>query len=106
MGLMSVFKHTTRARALALFAALQLFALRAFAQLPTQADPDSGTIRAGNIIDAVKFYAKDCFSSPASSSRPSSSFSSRRTRSPSTKKSATVGGRGVISACTPAPARC
>lgn len=38
-----------------------LFVQRAMAQLPAQADPDSGTVRAGNIIDAVKFYAKDIF---------------------------------------------
>ena len=36
-------------------------ALTAFAQLPTQADPDSGAVRPGNIIDAVKFYATDIF---------------------------------------------
>jgi integrating conjugative element membrane protein (TIGR03745 family) len=33
----------------------------ASAQLPTQADPDSGAVRDGNIIDALKFYAKDIF---------------------------------------------
>jgi integrating conjugative element membrane protein (TIGR03745 family) len=40
---------------------LQVLANGALAQLPTQADPDSGTIRDGNIIDAVKYYAKDIF---------------------------------------------
>ena len=48
-------------RTLALVAFLQGFALTARAQLPSQADPDSGAIRDGNIIDAVKFYAKDIF---------------------------------------------
>src|SRR5690606_27035847 len=33
----------------------------AAAQLPTQADPDSGTIRPGNILDAVRYYAQDIF---------------------------------------------
>jgi integrating conjugative element membrane protein (TIGR03745 family) len=46
-------------KSLALIALLQGYALAAFAQLPAQADPDSGTVRAGNIIDAIKFYAKD-----------------------------------------------
>ena len=54
-------KSVIRLRALALVALLQGFALSAFAQLPAQADPDSGAVRAGNIIDAVKFYAKDIF---------------------------------------------
>ena len=50
-----------RLKALAFCVGLQSWALTAFAQLPTQADPDSGAIRPGNIIDAVKFYAKDIF---------------------------------------------
>ena len=37
------------------------WAVTASAQLPTQADPDSGAVRDGNIIDALKFYAKDIF---------------------------------------------
>ena len=57
--------RTIRERAtlfqLACCGVLQTFALAAFADLPTQADPDSGAIRDGNIIDAVKFYAKDIF---------------------------------------------
>lgn len=40
---------------------LQALARAALADLPTQANPDSGAIRDGNIIDAVKFYAKDIF---------------------------------------------
>ena len=40
---------------------VQGLASGALADLPTQADPDSGAIRDGNIIDAVKFYAKDLF---------------------------------------------
>jgi integrating conjugative element membrane protein (TIGR03745 family) len=46
---------------LAIFAVLQGHVLSAFAQLPTQADPDSGAVRDGNVVDAVKFYAKDIF---------------------------------------------
>jgi len=46
---------------LALLVALQSQVITAFAQLPTQADPDSGAVRDGNIVDAVKFYAKDIF---------------------------------------------
>jgi len=53
--------RAVRLRTLALVALLQGFALSAFAQLPAQADPDSGAIRDGNIIDAVKYYAKDIF---------------------------------------------
>jgi integrating conjugative element membrane protein (TIGR03745 family) len=48
-------------RSCALIALLHGYALSASAQLPSQANPDSGAIRAGNIIDAVKFYAKDIF---------------------------------------------
>jgi integrating conjugative element membrane protein (TIGR03745 family) len=48
-------------RSCALIALLHGYGLSAFAQLPSQANPDSGAIRAGNIIDAVKFYAKDIF---------------------------------------------
>jgi integrating conjugative element membrane protein (TIGR03745 family) len=46
---------------LALLVGLQSLAMTAFADLPTQADPDSGAIRDGNIIDAVKYYSKDIF---------------------------------------------
>jgi len=46
-------------KSLALIALLQGYALSAFAQLPAQADPDSGAVRPGNIIDAIKFSAKD-----------------------------------------------
>ena len=53
--------QSVRARSLALLGVLQGYALTAAAQLPTRADPDSGTIRDGNIIDAIKFYAKDIF---------------------------------------------
>jgi integrating conjugative element membrane protein (TIGR03745 family) len=52
-------RRIVRLNALALVALLQGISLSAFAQLPTQADPDSGAVRPGNIIDAVKFYAKD-----------------------------------------------
>ena len=48
-------------RALIGIVVLQAVVDSAFAQLPTQAVPDSGTVRAGNIIDAIKFYAKDIF---------------------------------------------
>ncbi len=54
-------RQVARFRLLALTAMLQTFALTAVAQLPSAADPDSGAIRDGNIIDAVKFYAKDIF---------------------------------------------
>jgi integrating conjugative element membrane protein (TIGR03745 family) len=54
-------RQAGRFRLLATMATLQIFALTAVAQLPSQADPDSGAIRDGNIIDAVKFYAKDIF---------------------------------------------
>lgn len=54
-------KVKERFGAMLLLAALQGFALPALADLPTQADPDSGTVRAGNVIDAVKYYAKDIF---------------------------------------------
>ena len=53
--------QSIRARSLALLGVLQGYALTAVAQLPTQADPDSGAVRDGNIIDAIKFYAKDIF---------------------------------------------
>jgi len=46
-------------KALTAVALLQAHVLSAFAQLPAQADPDSGAVRPGNIIDAIKFYAKD-----------------------------------------------
>lgn len=52
-------RNSVHLRSLALIACLQGFALSAMAQLPTQADPDSGAVRDGNIIDAIKFYAKD-----------------------------------------------
>ena len=42
-------------------ASLQGYAVSVSAQLPAQAVPDSGAVRAGNIMDAVKFYAKDIF---------------------------------------------
>jgi len=58
---LSSIRRAFRLRTLALVALLQGFALSVFAQLPSQADPDSGAIRDGNIIDAVKFYAKDIF---------------------------------------------
>jgi len=58
---LSSIRRAVRLRTLALVALLQGFALSAFAQLPAQADPDSGAIRDGNIIDAVKYYAKDIF---------------------------------------------
>jgi integrating conjugative element membrane protein (TIGR03745 family) len=58
---LSSIRRAAYLRTLALAALLQGFALSAFAQLPSQADPDSGTNRDGNIIDAVKFYAKDIF---------------------------------------------
>ena len=55
------FKDALHLRALMAIAVLQAAALSASAQLPTQAVPDSGAVRAGNIIDAIKFYAKDMF---------------------------------------------
>ena len=55
------FKDALHLRALMAIAVLQAAALSASAQLPTQAVPDSGAVRAGNIIDAIKFYAKDIF---------------------------------------------
>lgn len=58
---LSSIRRAVRLRTLALVALLHGFALSAFAQLPAQADPDSGAIRDGNIIDAVKYYAKDIF---------------------------------------------
>jgi integrating conjugative element membrane protein (TIGR03745 family) len=61
MQLIRKCSHACSLQALALLAALQSWALTSFAQLPTQADPDSGAVRPGNIIDAVKFYAKDIF---------------------------------------------
>jgi integrating conjugative element membrane protein (TIGR03745 family) len=55
------FKGHVRLRWLSFWVGLQALAATAFADLPTQADPDSGAVRDGNIIDAVKFYAKDIF---------------------------------------------
>ena len=54
-------KRTLHLRALTGIVVLQALAHSASAQLPTQAVPDSGAVRAGNIIDAIKFYAKDIF---------------------------------------------
>jgi len=54
-------KRALQLRALMGIVVLQAVAHAASAQLPTQAVPDSGTVRAGNIIDAIKFYAKDIF---------------------------------------------
>jgi len=54
-------KDVVHFRSLALIVGLQAYVLSTHAQLPTQAVPDSGTVRAGNIIDAIKFYAKDIF---------------------------------------------
>jgi len=51
--------QASRARAGVLVVAAAAWAANVSAQLPTQADPDSGAVRPGNIIDAVKFYAKD-----------------------------------------------
>jgi len=59
--ILSSIRRAVRLRTLVLVALLQGLAVTAFAQLPSQADPDSGAIRDGNIIDAVKFYAKDIF---------------------------------------------
>lgn len=53
--------QASRARAGVLVVTAAAWAANVSAQLPTQADPDSGAIRDGNIIDAVKFYAKDIF---------------------------------------------
>jgi integrating conjugative element membrane protein (TIGR03745 family) len=53
--------RASRARAGVLVVAAAAWAANVSAQLPTQADPDSGAVRPGNIIDAVKFYAKDIF---------------------------------------------
>lgn len=53
--------QASRARAGVLVVTASAWAANVSAQLPTQADPDSGAIRDGNIIDAVKFYAKDIF---------------------------------------------
>ena len=55
------FSHTWSTKVLAAVIAGQVWALDAVAQLPTQVDPDSGTVRDGNILDAVRFYAKDIF---------------------------------------------
>lgn len=61
MKIVQSFRHHLSVRSLALAVILQAFAMRAFADLPTEAVPDSGPVRDGNIIDAIKFYAKDIF---------------------------------------------
>lgn len=50
-----------RACVIAAAVAAVVYAAQTSAQLPTQADPDSGTIRPGNILDAVRYYAQDIF---------------------------------------------
>ena len=55
------FSHTWSTKVLAAVIAGQVWALDAVAQLPTQVDPDSGTVRDGNILDAVRFYATVIF---------------------------------------------
>ncbi len=55
------FARASCARWSAAGVAAMVWSMHAVAQLPTQADPDSGTIRPGNILDAVRYYAQDIF---------------------------------------------